>query len=125
MKLKNKRIRKRSPNHEIRNHRTEVTTRIVRAALDQLKFRDPENEKIIQLKLDQWVRGANLTTGRYGHGAVACQGSAFIIGGTNGSDDLDSLEKYDHFNNIWERIRQTPCSHSRPIKELLRRRKIT
>ena len=107
MKLKNKRIRKRSPNHEIRNHRTEVTTRIVRAALDQLKFRDPENEKIIQLKLDQWVRGANLTTGRYGHGAVACQGSAFIIGGTNGSDDLDSLEKYDHFNNIWERIHQT------------------
>ena len=55
--------------------------------------------------MDQWVRGANLTTGRYGHGAVACQGSAFIIGGTNGSDDLDSLEKYDHFNNIWERIR--------------------
>ena len=59
------------------------------------------------MKLDQWVRGANLTTGRYGHGAVACQGSAFIIGGTNGSDDLDSLEKYDHFNNIWERIRPT------------------
>ena len=57
--------------------------------------------------MDQWVRGANLTTGRYGHGAVACQGSAFIIGGTNGSDDLDSLEKYDHFNNIWERIHQT------------------
>ena len=57
--------------------------------------------------MDQWVRGANLTTGRYGHGAVACQGSAFIIGGTNGSDDLDSLEKYDHFNNIWERIRPT------------------
>ena len=75
--------------------------------------------------MDQWVRGANLTTGRYGHGAVACQGSAFIIGGTNGSDDLDSLEKYDHFNNIWERIRKTPCGHSRPINELLRRRKIT
>ena len=70
---------------------------------------------LFQLKLDQWVRGANLTTGRYGHGAVACQGSAFIIGGTNGSDDLDSLEKYDHFNNIWERIRPFVRLHFRII----------
>ena len=63
-----------------------------------------------------------MTTGRYGHGAVACQGSAFIIGGTNGSDDLDSLEKYDHFNNIWERIR--PFAHLRfRLIVLMRRRR--
>ena len=41
-----------------------------------------------QLNLDQWVRGANLTCGRYAHRAVACQGSAFVVGGTDSKGEL-------------------------------------
>jgi len=52
--------------------------------------------------LNQWVRGADTIHARYGHGAVACQGCAYVIGGTDGKADLDSIEKYDNFTNSWQ-----------------------
>ena len=45
-----------------------------------------------------------MISARYGHGAVTCQGSAFVIGGTNGKADLDSIEKYDNFTNSWQEM---------------------
>ena len=53
-----------------------------------------------QSHLDNWVKIAPLTKGRWRHRMVTLGGHVYCIGGYDGKNKLKSVEKYDRYNCI-------------------------
>ncbi|KAG5843888.1 kelch-like protein 35 [Anguilla anguilla] len=55
-------------------------------------------------QLDQWVRVASLTKGRWRHKMTALHGKLYAVGGYNGHERLSSVECYSSYDNKWEAV---------------------
>ena len=51
---------------------------------------------------------------RFGHAAVVCQNSMFVIGGWNGHDTMDDIYQYSFPSNLWFEVRRLKGVRPKP-----------
>ena len=51
---------------------------------------------------------------RFGHAAVVCKNSMFVIGGWNGHDTMDDVFQYSFLSNLWFEVRRIKGVRPRP-----------
>ena len=65
------------------------------AANDRADFKNIDNNEV------SWVEGTPMTTARYGLAAVVFEGNVYVLGGLNGNERLDSLDRFEVGANRW------------------------